>query len=559
MTDCSGDNQPMTTSPKPLRVLLVEDSDDDAQLVLHTLTRGGWVPTWERVDTPGAMRTALDRPWDVVLSDYSMPSFSAPAAFSVLRERGLDLPFIIVSGTVGEEAAVEAMRSGVHDYLLKDKLGRLCVVIEREIREAALRSEKRKMHEQLLISDRMAAVGTLAAGVAHEINNPLTYINILVGRLNSLESANPRDALAMHRLEMLQEVRDGLKRVERIASDLRAYSRNDDEKQTSTDVRQAIESALRIAGHEVRHRADLVCDYQDVPPVRGSNARLGQVFLNLIMNAVQSMSEGEAHTNQLRVSTWLLDDGQVAVEIADTGTGIPHELLGKIFEAFFTTKKPGEGTGLGLSICRGIITNLGGELSVRSELGKGTCFRVVLPQGEPSLPLPAKVASRGPAAGTRARVLVVDDDRSVGQVVASVLGFEHDVSIAHSGREALTMLEREPDVDLIVCDLMMPEVSGMDLYEALVLVRPHLARRFLFMTAGAFTRSAHAFLERVAPALLDKPFSAEALIDAVRGTLAVAQRADGASARPARVIHRPTPPSDEAVQPQQPVPGPRRS
>jgi signal transduction histidine kinase len=513
----------MASASKPLRVLLVEDSDDDAQLVLHALTRGGFAPRWERVDTEVAMRTALDKPWDVILSDYSMPMFSAPAAWAVVRERGLDVPFIIISGTVGEETAVEAMRSGVHDYLLKDKLARLVPVIDRELREAALRAEQRRMHEQLLISDRMASVGTLAAGVAHEINNPLTYINILVGRLSTLEAASQRDALSLHRLEMLDEVREGLRRVERITQDLRTYSRSDDGADGHTNVHATLDSALRIAGHEIRHRAQLVKSYAELPMVRGSDGRLGQVFLNLIMNAAQSMAEGEAHTNQLRVSTRLLDDGQVAVEIADTGTGIPHELLGRIFEPFFTTKKVGEGTGMGLSICRGIIHGLGGDISVRSELGKGSIFRVTLPATQIAVkPVPARQTLPAITRDRHARILVVDDDRSVGTVVASVLGGEHEVAIARSGREALVMLERDSDFDLIVCDVMMPEVSGIDLYEALVLVRPHLARRFLFMTAGAFTRSAALFLDKVRPPQIHKPFEADQLSDAVAAALTAA-------------------------------------
>jgi signal transduction histidine kinase len=513
----------MASASKPLRVLLVEDSDDDAQLVLHALGKGGYAPRWERVDTEAAMRAALDKPWDVILSDYSMPTFSAPAAWAVVRERRLDVPFIIISGTVGEETAVEAMRSGVHDYLLKDKLARLVPVIERELREAALRAEQRRMHEQLLISDRMASVGTLAAGVAHEINNPLTYINILVGRLSSLEAASQRDALSSHRLEMLDEVREGLRRVERITQDLRTYSRGDDGIDGHTNVHQTLDAALRIAGHEIRHRAQLVKSYGDLPMVRGSDGRLGQVFLNLIMNAAQSMAEGEAHTNQLRVTTQLLDDGRVAVEISDTGTGIPNELLNKIFEPFFTTKKVGEGTGMGLSICRGIITGLGGDISVRSELGKGSTFRVTLPASDVAVKLaPARQTLPAVTRDRHARILVVDDDRSVGTVVASVLGGEHDVAIARSGREALGLLERDSDFDLIVCDVMMPEVSGVDLYEALVLVRPHLAHRFLFMTAGAFTRSAQVFLDQVKPPQIQKPFEADELSDAVAAALTAA-------------------------------------
>ena len=379
-------------------------------------------------------------------------------------------------------------------------------VTDLEDAKVALReSEKLRMD-----AERMASLGTLAAGVAHEINNPLTYVNILLGRLVSLEQANARDDLGRHRLEMLDEVREGVGRVEEIVRALRTFSVSDDGTYGAADVHEALESALRMVGTEIRHRAELARDYAPIPMARGSAARLAQVFLNLLMNAAQSMPEGEAHTHQLRVRTRQREDGRISVEISDTGTGIPRELIGRIFEPFFTTKRVGQGSGLGLSICRGIVASMGGEITVESELGHGSRFQVIMPAFDarvvapPGTRPPGTVFADGSGDGTpligaevepaqphahsgRARVLVVDDDRSVAKVVATVLGEHHEVTIARSGREALAALERVPDVDLIVCDLMMPEVSGIDLYETLVLVRPELADHFLFMTGGAFT------------------------------------------------------------------------
>src|ERR1700719_5040981 len=225
---------------KPLRALIVEDSEQDAALLVRELRRGGYDLSFERVETLAAMQAALDKnSWDVVLSDYSMPRFSAPAALALVRERNLDLPFIIISGTIGEETAVTSLRAGAHDFLVKGSLARLLPAIEREMGEAALRREKKKMQEQLLISDRMATVGLLAAGVAHEINNPLA---ILVGNLELLSQQvgepttdkardGPQES-AVSRLadlaEPLRDAREAAERVRLIARDLKVLSRSSD-------------------------------------------------------------------------------------------------------------------------------------------------------------------------------------------------------------------------------------------------------------------------------------------------------------------------------------------
>ncbi|HWM87823.1 MAG TPA: histidine kinase dimerization/phospho-acceptor domain-containing protein, partial [Kofleriaceae bacterium] len=218
-----------------LRVLLVEDSEDDAELLLRELRRGGHDPRWQRVDTREGLEAALDgEVWDAVFADYSMPRFSAPEAFAMVKARGLDVPFIIVSGTVGEEAAVAAMKSGVHDYLLKDKLARLVPVIERELREAHVRAERRKIQEQLMISDRMASMGTLAAGVAHEINNPLASVmanlelaaNSLGDLVARYGSSNELDGIE----EELQDAREGAERIRNIIRDLKIFSRSGEDR-----------------------------------------------------------------------------------------------------------------------------------------------------------------------------------------------------------------------------------------------------------------------------------------------------------------------------------------
>ena len=369
--------------------------------------------------------------------------------------------------------------------------------------------------------ERMAALGTLSAGVAHEINNPLTYVKILVGRLASLELDQSSDPLAQHRLEILQDIREGMRRIEQIVRSLRAFSQVDDVDATPVDVHVALEAALRMSGHEIHHRARLSRDYVDVPAVRGDVARLAQVFLHLIVNAAQSIPEGAPQRHRLEVRTRPADDGRVAVEIVDTGIGIHPQLIPHIFEPFFTTRPVGEGTGMGLSVCRGIVTQLGGEIGVTSEPGQGSCFRVLLPTADgAAIDVGAEVARR--AAGRAARVLVVGAERKAASVTAGALSERYDVAIAGSGREALAVLRRERDFDVIVCDLVMPEMSGMELYETMGTLRPELRERFLFVSSGGVGEAEHEareFIAHTSAPCLTRPFAGAAALDAVASVL----------------------------------------
>jgi signal transduction histidine kinase len=504
-----------------VRVLLVEDSPEDAELVLHELERGGYRVISERVETERGLDAALDAGgWDIVLSDYAMPEFSGIDALDRVRARDLDLPFILVSGTIGEDAAVRAMRNGAHDFVLKQSLARLCPAIERELREAASRAERRKMQEQLLISDRMASVGTLAAGVAHEINNPLAAVitNLdLIHRDLSLVCGDRelgdrlRDVFAE-----LRDARESADRMRHIVRDLKIFSRSTDDEHTgAVDVHRVMDSSLRMAQNEIRHRAQLVKDYAKVPLVEANEARLGQVFLNLVVNAAQAIGEGDAEHNAVRISTHQNAGGMVVVEVRDTGGGIAPEHLNRIFDAFFTTKPVGVGTGLGLSICHRIVRSLGGELEVESEVGAGSVFRVSLPAAAASEE--AKPAASAPVsrAARRARVLVVDDEPMIATAIRRTLGLEHDVVLTSAAAVALDRIQGGEQFDVILCDLMMPQMTGMDLYGELVRTAPTQAGRMVFLSGGAFTAAARAFLDEVPNQHLEKPFDTRQLLSLV--------------------------------------------
>jgi CheY-like chemotaxis protein/anti-sigma regulatory factor (Ser/Thr protein kinase) len=252
-------------------------------------------------------------------------------------------------------------------------------------------------------------------------------------------------------------------------------------------------------------------------------SRLGQVFLNLLVNAAQAMVEGDASRNEIRVAV-REEAGQVVVDIADTGAGIAPEHLDRIFDPFFTTKPVGVGTGLGLSICRGIITGLGGEITVESEVGRGTTFHVSLPASPadehaptpaPSSAFPASsrrgVDHAASAGRPRGRVLIVDDEPALAAALGRSIEREYAVVVVSSGRDALDLLRRDDGFDVILCDLIMPHVTGMDLHAELVRTAPSLADRMIFMSGGTFTSRAREFLSRVTNPTLDKPFDLKML------------------------------------------------
>jgi len=387
-------------------------------------------------------------------------------------------------------------------------------------------SERKHLHARLALADRMVSVGTLAAGVAHELNNPLAYVNAnlsflgeRVERVRELLSGvtglSPEDGdLASQLADAIRDARDGAERMRIIIRDLRTFSRADDEKSGPVDVRPVLDSCINMAWNEIRHRARLVKDLGAVPPVRGSEARLGQVFLNLLVNAAQAIPEGRVEENEIRVSTRVLPDGRVGVEVRDSGCGIPAEHLGRVFDPFFTTKPPGVGTGLGLAICHSIVTGLGGEISVETRVPGGTVFQVALVAAGRTPAVAAVVPPPAPAR-PRGRVLGVDDEPLVGPVIQRALQAEHEIVVASSARAALERVERGETFDVILSDLLMPEMTGMELYRELTGRAPSLARRMVFLTGGAFTPSARAFLEREPVVCVEKPFE----LDAIRKVL----------------------------------------
>jgi two-component system, cell cycle sensor histidine kinase and response regulator CckA len=367
-------------------------------------------------------------------------------------------------------------------------------------------TERNELFTRMAVADRMLSVGTLAAGVAHEINNPLAFV---VSNLALLGDELPRlfagEATRLDRLsveELLVDAREGAARVSAIVRDLRVLARPDDVTTSAVDVARVLTTSLRMVTNELRHRARLVERFEPTARVRANESRLGQVFVNVLVNAAQAIPEGRAEANEVRVTLAPGGSGEVVVEIEDTGVGIPSHVLGRIFDPFFTTKPIGEGVGLGLAICHQIVASLGGEISVATAVGVGTRIRIALPAAIGADADVDDALHEAPMVANAARVLMIDDEAAVGRSTRALLAPEYDITPVTRAAEGLALLATDP-FDAILCDLMMPEMSGMEFWARLA---PDHARRVVFLTGGAFTEQARAFLASNAQPRLDKPF-----------------------------------------------------
>jgi CheY-like chemotaxis protein len=387
--------------------------------------------------------------------------------------------------------------------------------------------------------------------VAHEINNPLAYVLLnlqaftrhteslgaafakLSERLCArLGEADARGLLAEAQLGDVEarlarvaqhgkDATEGAERVQRIVRDLMTFSRVTEEQQTLVDVNAAVEVALKMAHHEIKYRARLVRDLGQLAPVLGNDGRLSQVFLNLLINAARAIEEGHPDDNEIRVRTWL-DDGQVSVEVADTGQGVAPEHLDRLFEPFFSTRAPGAGAGLGLSICHNVVRAHGGRIEVQSQLGVGTRFLVRLPASDAHRTSARAAPATGASTAARlCRILLIDDEPMALRVLGQLLGRTYEVATADGYASAIGMLEHDDRFDAVLCDMMMLDGTGVDVHAWVCEHRPALAARMIFITGGTFTPKARAFLSDVAAHHLVKPFSLreldEVLVKLLRG------------------------------------------
>jgi two-component system cell cycle sensor histidine kinase/response regulator CckA len=514
------------SKPNVLRVLLVEDSRSDAELLINALSQGGYEVRAQRVETAEAMQAALEaNQWDLVLSDYSMPAFSGPAALQVLGRTGLDLPLIMVSGTIGEEAAVAALKAGASDFLVKDRLARLVPAVERELRDVSLRRERariqQELEEQLRHAQKMEAVGQLAGGVAHDFNNILTAI---LGYAELLaDQIGPDKPIGKD----LEEIVSAANRAATLTRQLLAFGRKQSLRPVAVSLKSAVSELLpmlrRLITENIAIRVTLD---PTLPAVVADPIHLDQVLMNLVVNARDAMPHGGTITIATRNAVDADDDGvsgldravrdYVVLTVADTGIGMTRDVLARIFEPFFTTKERGRGTGLGLAAVFGIVKQLHGAIRVTSEPGRGTTFAILLPKTSEEPEAAGVSDRRGAEVGTET-VLLVEDESGVRRFVRTVLERHgYRVLEANSSEAAIASLaEHHGSLDLLLTDVMLPGRNGAHLATELRRTQPTLP--VVFMSGYADPT-----LLKALPSgtnVLNKPFTAHALLTRVRSAL----------------------------------------
>jgi signal transduction histidine kinase len=497
-----------------LRVLIVEDNPMDAELLEIQLSNGGYDSEIRRVQSASEMREALESAeWDLVLSDYMMPRFTGLQALELLKASGKDIPFILISGSAADDVAVSAMRAGAQDFFTKGSLALLVSAIRRELREAERRAVARAQREQLYQHEKLAALGTLMAGIAHELNNPLAVIMSQASLLQAALEGDPRRRRA-------DSILSAVNSCSRIVKNFLALARHEPPQRVAVSVNDIVHAALDLVGYGLRTDAvEVVLDLADpLPPVEGDPQQLETVVINLVSNAhyaLRSCTGKRKVTIRTRVDT---AEGRVLLFISDNGSGIPPDIRRRIFDPFFTTKPPGQGTGLGLSLCHGIISSHEGTIAVTDNQERGTTFLITLPIASASSTARQPLVNVQPQA-VASRILVVDDDPAVAAGFYEILSAQgHDVDVELTSRAALQRILTGAYA-VVMTDMRMPDLDGPALYQEVINRRPSLAKSFLFVTGDTFSPPTDRFLKETGAVHLAKPCTFDEVEEAVARTL----------------------------------------
>jgi two-component system, cell cycle sensor histidine kinase and response regulator CckA len=508
----------------PLKLLVVEDSEADTELLVRAIRKGGYEVSYKRVDTREALHASLLEPWDLVISDHSMPGFSGVAALDMVREKQLDVPFIFVSGTIGEDIAVDAMRVGAQDYIMKGNLARLLPAIDRELREAKRRAEHKRTEIRMRQLEKFEAIGKLAGGIAHDFNN---VIGAIMGWAELGSDEVPEGSLAG---KYFKQIRTQSERAAGLTRQLLAYARRQTLEPRIINLNQLIGETTtllqKVIGEQIEMKLELA---PDLEPTRADASQLEQVLMNLCFNARDAMPNG----GQLLIETQNveLDESYTqrheyarpgryaALSVSDTGIGMDEATMSRVFEPFFTTKEVGKGTGLGLATAYGIVKQHDGLIEVYSELDKGTMFRVYLPASGGKTQGSVEAGKEDAVRGGTETILVAEDHAGNREMVDEILRkLGYRVVVAKDGEEALEKFrEKQSEIAMVLLDVVMPKMGGPEAYEKIRTLKPDVP---VIFTSGYSERSARlASLTSQGAMLLQKPCGPKTLARKIREVL----------------------------------------
>jgi signal transduction histidine kinase len=508
----------------PIRVLMIEDSEDDSLLIARELQEGGYNVQYHRVDTPGALSLACDlQEWDLIISDFSMPHFSGTDALHFVRSRHLEVPFIFVSGTMGEETAVSAMRNGAQDYLMKGNLKRLVPAIQRELRDYEQTQERKRLEKHVQQLQKFEAIGRLSGGIAHDFNN---MIGAVLGWAElGYEEADPGTKLR----ERFKKIREQSYRAAKLTSQLLAFGRRQVLQPRKVNLNVFIQEEMNFLGKVIGENIDVRTECApDLQVIHADPTQLQQVFMNLCLNARDAMPAGGQLTIETknvtidedfcRVNAHATAGRYVSISVTDTGTGMDADTIDHIFEPFFTTKELGRGTGLGLATVYGIVKQHHGSIFVDSEPGKGSSFRIYFP-AETGTHEPREPSGDEKALNGTETILLAEDHDGLREAVQEMLhSLGYRVIPACDGMKAVELFEKNAkQIDLVVMDVVMPSKSGLEAYREMCAVRPEID--VVFTSGYAAEARNLSFLLEKGLMFLQKPYDVSRLSQMIRSTL----------------------------------------
>jgi two-component system cell cycle sensor histidine kinase/response regulator CckA len=510
----------------PLRILHLEDDANDAALTQSTLQGGGIACATNCVQTQAAFVSALELGGiDLILSDFTLPTFDGLSALKIAHARWPGIPLIFVSGTLGEERAVDSLKSGATDYVLKGHLSRLVPAVLRAMRDVEDRIEHKKLEAQFIEAQKMEVVGHLASGVAHDFNNILA---VIMGYSDLIMSELEPDSPLR---KYTDEIRHASERAAGLTRQLLVFSRKQTVQPVVLDLNVVVNELNKMLRRLIDENIALtIVPGKEIGRIKADSGYIGQVLMNLVVNARDAMPNGGRLTIatenvafdkvDAHLRAGMIPGDYVMLTVTDTGTGMTDEVKRRLFEAFFTTKPVGKGTGLGLATCQTVVQQSGGRIEVQSELGKGTTFKIYFPRVELALDATTKIIQSGPLPRGTETLLVVEDESSVRHLARGVLAAQgYELLSASNGQEALHVARdhKGSPIRLVVTDVIMPQMGGKVMAEWLQATYPGLK---ILYTSG-YTDDAiaqHGVLEQ-GVAFLSKPYTPAMLVRKVRAML----------------------------------------